>query len=540
MRLGIQQKSIAAISLLMVALALSLMAMSWYHGSRAIRAELLKRGDIATKNLAYNATYATLIGDTTALIDLLSGVIAEKEVLFARIVESDGTTLVQRLQPQGTVPASGAPAAKSVPTAIIDTAGTAVVRFQIPIVIRQEKASDLATDLHIYDGSGTADSDAPSRVVGYAQIGMTTRYIEESISGLRARMLWVTAIAALIAVFGISIGVRLSIRPINELVVATGRVAAGDYDCKVAEGRHDEIGNLATSFNKMTADLKASRDALVEKDLLEALVVELKDTQQQLVQAGKMAAVGQLAAGVAHEINNPLAGIMGYAQLAAEHMRAKQATGIPPSELPKFIAYIDNMEAQSQRCKQIVQNLLRFARSSAQEENGPININDVMRDTLAFLSYQISARAVKVQTALSDQALTLAGHAGKLQQVFTNIIINAVQAIKHSHGEIHITTAGSDGKIEVRVADNGEGIPAAYLDKIFEPFFTTKEIGQGTGLGLSVTYGLVKDMGGTISVESTVGVGSTFTLTFAAADDAEPNARATTPAAQSVGSHTHA
>jgi two-component system NtrC family sensor kinase len=110
------------------------------------------------------------------------------------------------------------------------------------------------------------------------------------------------------------------------------------------------------------------------------------------------------------------------------------------------------------------------------------------------------------------------GHAGKLQQVFTNILINSLQALKSGSGRIRVETSAADNWVRIRMTDTGEGIPTENMDKIFEPFFTTKEIGQGTGLGLSVTYGLVKDMGGSIHVESVVGEGTTFIVSFPAAD----------------------
>lgn len=527
MRLSIQRKAISAISVLMVALAFSLMTVSLFHSGGAIRDELLMRGRITTNSLAHNATYATLISDTTTMADLLEGMMVEKEVLYARIVEPNGEVLNSRQRVGNGVP-------RYVPHDMHDPSrlggvaplsethddGEGIVHFQTPITISEE-VSEMDAEIGMYDmaESQPAASKSTWRIVGYVQTGLTTRYIEEAIDNMQGTMLWTTLLAILFATLVTSVMVRISIRPINELVVATGRVAGGDYDVKVTTPvRNDEVGDLASSFNKMTADLKASRKALVEKELLEDLVEELKETQQQLVQAGKMAAIGQLAAGVAHEINNPLAGIMGYAQLASEHIRARQQTGIPPSEIARFLGYVENMEKQSQRCKQIVQNLLRFARSSAPEDAESVDVNSVLRETLSFLSHQIMSARIDLDTRLTEGIPAIRGHAGKLQQVFTNILINALQAIKSESGRITVETAVADSWVTIRLSDTGEGISPDNIDKIFEPFFTTKEIGQGTGLGLSVTYGLVKDMGGNISVESVVGEGTTFAVSLPAFD----------------------
>lgn len=537
MRLSIKYKSIAAISVLMMVLAFSLMAMSVYYGSRSVRDELLRRGDISVSNLAYNATYATLIGDTATISDLLGGIIAEREVLYARIIEPNGATLGTRERPgveSDPNDGRGRPVFGSVDSLDLTTTVRAPlgneVHFQAPIFIRQQAQEDFGAEYGLYDLPVTLGPKSTTyrRIIGYAQIGMTTRYIELTISNMRSSMFWITILIVLVAMLATSMFVRMAIRPINALVAATGRVASGDYDCKVEGTRNDEIGDLATSFNQMTGDLKSSRAALVEKDLLEAAIVELKETQQQLVQAGKMAAIGQLAAGVAHEINNPLAGIMGYAQLASEQLRSRGEAGLKGPDLAKFQTYVENMEKQSQRCKQIVQNLLRFARASSKEETEPLDVNEILLETLSFVSHQMTSLQIEVEPRLQASLPAIQGHAGKLQQVFTNLLINAVQAIGEA-GQIVVETATVGGSVAVYIRDSGEGIPEENLDKIFEPFFTTKEIGQGTGLGLSVTYGLVQNMGGRIEVESQIGRGTTFTLKFPISRATSPGREATDP-----------
>lgn len=536
-RIGIQKKSVAGISLLLMLLAVSLMSISLYNDNRAIRAELLKRGRVAADNLAYNAAYATLISDTTALADFLEGVMAEKEVLYTFITDADGRLLCKRIRVReelfefvssenlwGPSPGHGNNPAEDASNQVT-YGGTGferrgqIVNFHVPIRISRSGSADSEDEFGLYGmdeppgGSQRTEKD----IVGYVRIGMTTQYIEQTIAGLRNRMIWITAIAMGIAMLLTSVAVRLSIRPIEELVVATGRVAGGDYDCKVQEGRRDEIGDLASSFNKMTADLKSSRNALVEKALLEELVVELRETQEQLVRAGKLAAVGQLAAGVAHEINNPLAGIMGYAQLLSEKLRRREQEGISASDVPKYLAYVENLEKQSQRCKQIVQNLLKFARASSIEETTAIDCNQVLRETLSLVTHQLERDGIILDERLRPDLPPVLGHEGKLQQIFTNIVINAMQAMKDG-GTITASTDVDGDFVVIRIKDTGVGIPRENLDKIFEPFFTTKEIGKGTGLGLSVTYGLVQDMGGVIELDSNVGAGTTFIVKFPIAD----------------------
>jgi signal transduction histidine kinase len=561
LRMSIQKKAVAGISLLLMLLAVSLMSISLYNDNRAIRTELLKRGRVAADNLAYNSAYATLISDTTTLADFLEGVMAEKEVLYAFITDVDGQLLSKRVRyghklfeeidPEVlwnsndvyTCPAGDGSTTQVERHLHTPECNNSVVVFHVPIRIASEGngLTESGFDLYGMNNARDAGQEPSQDVVGYAQIGMTTQYIEDTIAGLRNKMIWITVLAMLAAMLITSVVVRLSIGPIRELVVATGRVADGDYDCKVREGRHDEIGDLAASFNKMTADLKSSRNALVEKELLEELVVELRETQEQLVQAGKLAAVGQLAAGVAHEINNPLAGIMGYAQLLSEKMRRREHDGIAARDVPKYLAYVENLEKQSQRCKQIVQNLLKFARASSKEDTSAVDCNQVLRETLFLVTHQLEREGVTLNERLQPEIPLVMGHEGKMQQIFTNIIINALQAMKD--GGTMTASSETDGEsVIIRIQDTGVGIPQENLDKIFEPFFTTKEIGQGTGLGLSVTYGLVQDMGASIELDSTVGVGTTFTIKFPIADKAVSSApsktdRAAAGAASGMGSN---
>jgi signal transduction histidine kinase len=213
-----------------------------------------------------------------------------------------------------------------------------------------------------------------------------------------------------------------------------------------------------------------------------------------------------------------MAGIMGYAQLLAEKMRRREDRGIAPQEVPKFLSYVESMEKQSQRCKQIVQNLLKFARASSREDSSAVNCNQVLSETLSLIAHQLETNKIGLVTHLQSDLPPVLGHEGKMQQIYTNIIINAMQAME-AGGTITASTTTERGCVIMQIQDNGVGIPKEHFDKIFEPFFTTKGIGKGTGLGLSVTYGLVQDMGGQIAIDSTVGVGTTFTLSFPIASE---------------------
>jgi len=230
-------------------------------------------------------------------------------------------------------------------------------------------------------------------------------------------------------------------------------------------------------------------------------LARLRETQAQLLQAGKMSALGQLVSGVAHELNNPLSVIIGYGQLML-HREIPEALRRP----------IELMVAQGDRMAKIVRNLLYFARQRPPERVA-INIHHVLEQTLALRQNQLTLSSIVVERDFAEELPTVIGDGQQLQQVFLNLILNAEQAIaaEHRAGRIVFRTRVVDQWVRADVVDDGPGIPPEVLPRIFEPFFTTKEVGEGTGLGLSVSYGIVEEHGGRLSAESERGR-TTFTL----------------------------
>jgi two-component system NtrC family sensor kinase len=239
-------------------------------------------------------------------------------------------------------------------------------------------------------------------------------------------------------------------------------------------------------------------------DLRPRLMMEkkLQETHLQLVSSEKMASLGKLAAGIAHEINNPLGGILIYASLMKEDL---------PEDDPKR-ADLDRIVQEAGRCKEIVKSLLEFARQTEPKKE-PVDINRAINDGLFFLVNQALFHNIEIVKNLDPFLPFVQGNAGQLKQVFMNIIVNAAEAM-HGSGRLTITTSRSpDGRsVLIEFTDTGEGIPEENLTRIFDPFFTTKDVGKGTGLGLATSYGIVEEHGGKIRVKSKVGEGSTFTI----------------------------
>ncbi len=284
---------------------------------------------------------------------------------------------------------------------------------------------------------------------------------------------------------------HLLTRPVEKLSDATREIAKGKFDVEIEVDARDEIGALAGSFNQMASELM-NRDSA------------LQHAQAQLVQSEKMAAFGQLGAGIAHEVKNPLAGILGCAQLSLRKIEKD-------TPLEKNLLLI---EKETRRCKTIIENLLRFARQEKAILE-PIEVNPVVHDARAIVAHQLEINKVKLELDLADDLPLIHGNGNQFQQVLMNLMINAQQAMEGEPGQIKITTGVTGtGQVQVLVRDTGPGIPEDIQKKLFEPFFTTKPGGKGTGLGLSVSFGIIKDHGGEIRIESVPGEGATFVITL--------------------------
>jgi signal transduction histidine kinase/CheY-like chemotaxis protein len=233
---------------------------------------------------------------------------------------------------------------------------------------------------------------------------------------------------------------------------------------------------------------------------VEARTQELRAAQEQLLQSEKLASIGQLAAGVAHEINNPMGVILGFAQGILKTLPEEEPLRKP----------LTTIEKESLRCKRIVQNLLDFARHS-EPTLQLTNINELIDASCDLVEHQNSLQNVQLVKGYNPALPSIMADPNQLQQVFINVMLNSYQAMPDG-GTLHITTRTVGSELQVIFADTGTGIPPENVQNIFDPFFTTKEVGEGTGLGLSVSYGIIKAHGGDIEVESQVGKGTTFII----------------------------
>jgi two-component system NtrC family sensor kinase len=258
------------------------------------------------------------------------------------------------------------------------------------------------------------------------------------------------------------------------------------------------IGQYSVNLSPMRDDQgQVASIVVVMSDISDVAILQAKLTQTE-----KMAAVGQLVSGVAHEVNNPLTAILGFADLLSAQDDMPEAARVD----------LNVIIQEAQRTKQIVQNLLSFARQSPPQHE-PLQINEVLRRTLQLRAYDFSSHGIEVTEKYDEALAPLVGDTHQLQQVFLNVLNNAYDAVRETgrQGRIEVSTSSRDGHVEIIFADNGPGI--RYPERIFDPFYTTKEVGKGTGLGLSICYGIIREHGGEILASNrTDDTGAIFTL----------------------------
>jgi len=276
--------------------------------------------------------------------------------------------------------------------------------------------------------------------------------------------------------------------PLESLSAAVRKIAKGDFEVKVDISSRDEIGQLSDSFNEMANEL-------LERER------SLKTAQLALVQSEKMAAVGTLSAGLAHEVKNPLSAVLGYAQLAKRKLSQ-------PDVIKKHLDIIEN---ETRRCNEIIGNLMQFSRQEKGEFTD-VTINEVVEKSVGVVDHQLGLNNVHVNMKLAPDIPEIIGNSNQLQQVMMNLAINAQQAMEPDGGTVDIATYFDNDNVYISVSDTGPGISDVVAEKIFEPFFTTKTAGKGTGLGLSVTYGIIRDHKGDIRVEKAASGGARFVI----------------------------
>jgi two-component system NtrC family sensor kinase len=422
-----------------------------------------------------------LLNGDDRIVDRVTDIIFKGEVYRGRTVGAvtifqEGTRIATGLK--------GADGRRAIGTAVSEEVRAQVLEKGEPWVARARIFNEwyLTAYRPIRNGAGEA--------IGILGVGL----IDKKYADLKRRTVLIFSgitlaglAAALIIAYLLSNRIA---RPIHKLVSASRQVAEGHLDFRVDVDTGDEFGALGKAFNAMAAAVRERDERLKE------------ETQEEVMKAERLAMIGRLASGVAHEINNPLGSILLFTRLL---LQKAPAEGLHRENL-------ERIERDTKRCQVIVQGLLDFARKREPKVES-VDIHDVLDKTIRLFEGHPSFHGIEIVKTYQPDLPNVMVDSAHIHQVFVNIIMNAVDAMEGG-GTLTITTQSSSNasSLEVSFRDTGCGIAPDALDRIFEPFYTTKAVGHGTGLGLSISYGIVEKHGGTIRVHSRVGEGSTFVV----------------------------
>ena len=491
---------------------------------RNLEESILEAGDRisdATKRSTRHAMLHNRTGDVRQIIDAVGSqpgidrirVLNESgEVKFSTDVQEVGARLDKSAQGCATCHGGGARGAASpVPASLSRTERTRIFTDE-----SGRRSLGVVNPIENEPGCSSAACHAhppATRVLGIVDVTMSL----EGVDAATTASVWQMTASFIVAAFLLSLAAAALVwavvqKPVSQLIVGTECVGSGDLDYQIEVSARDELGELAESFNAMTGRLKTAQ---AENDLwartLEGRVAEktaeLKRAHEQMVRFEKMASIGKLAAIVAHEINNPLAGILVYARLLLKRL-SKNGGGETDAETKRSL---ETIAAESARCGEIVKGLLQFSRQERANME-PNDLNELIRQSVRLVQHKIDLMNVRAELRLDDSLGAVVCDAQQVRQALVALLINACEALQPNEGALQVESRRLDGVVEIRVADNGTGMDDETRQHIFEPFFTTKETGKGTGLGLAIVYGIVHGHSGEIEVESAPGRGTTFLI----------------------------
>src|SRR5271167_387693 len=385
----------------------------------------------------------------------------------------------------------------------------------------------IITPIENQPGCSNADCHAhpaSQQVLGVLDTNLSLAKTDVQLADSSARMLFYTAGAMLIvAVLSWLFVWRVVGEPIKALKNGTEHLSKGELGYQIEERSQDEVGDLAHSFNEMSLQLHSANEEIVTwaktlEDRVEQKTRELKRAHDHVLHVEKMASIGKMAAVVAHEVNNPLSGILTYAKLLRKWVGSGQAEHEKREEAMECLELI---AAESRRCGELVKNLLTLSRTAPMNVQST-DLHAVIDRCLLLLRHQLELVGIQLQLNLEKDLPRMLCDPAQMEQVFLALIMNAIDAMPRG-GNLWIETRMSKDKtqLKIQVRDDGAGIAPDLLPQIFEPFLTTKESGHGVGLGLAISRGIVERHNGRIEVESELGRGTTFTVTLPAqANDA--------------------
>lgn len=400
-----------------------------------------------------------------------------------------------------------------------------LVKVDMPSRAREFHSADgkrtLGIVTPVYNEPACSNADchahpAAMSVLGVLDVSLDLSTVDEEIAGTRTRVILISiALSIFLCVFIIFFTRRFVHAPIHRLIEGTRAVSNMQLDRPVEINSSEELGQLAHAFDVMRIRLKESIDQQNQfaqnlETKVEERTEQLKVAHQKLLHSDRLASLGQLSASVAHEINNPLSGVLNLSMLM---QRIVGEQGIPSERIGEFRKYLAQVVTETARVGRIVQDLLAFSRRSKPHQRTNVNVNAIVSTTVNLIGHKLKLMNVAMELHLDEHLPTVHCDASQMQQVLINLIMNGAEAAQgHPDARVTVTTCVSPSADDLilQIHDTGEGIKPEHMEKLFTPFFTTKGEGKGVGLGLAVVYGIVKDHNGDIDVSSKPDIGTTF------------------------------
>ncbi len=407
-----------------------------------------------------------------------------------------------------------------------DTGG-APIKLDLTYPVRSSRAADGHRRLEmltpIYNERSCSQAEchahpADVKVLGVLDLALNLESVDHEVDSMKLRVLLVTGLEiVLISLCIIFFTHRFLGRPIEKLIEGTMSISHMELDKPLdMTGSSEELDQLALSFEVMRGRLQTALGEINQftqnlESKVEERTQQLQVAQRKLLHSDRLASLGQLSASVAHEINNPVSGVLNLSMLL---QRMLKDDGIPPGRIEEFRKYLSQVVSETARVGRIVSDLLAFSRRS-KPQRVPADLNKIVKMTLSLVQHKMKLSGVTVEQDLRGDLPLAPCDASQIQQVVLNLLLNAAEATQaKAERRVMVSTEAGDAEVRLLVADNGEGIQPENLAKIFDPFFTTKPEGKGVGLGLAVSYGIIQEHGGEIEVRSLAGVGATFIVSL--------------------------